>query len=118
MTNARGEVKIQLAGEERIMRPTFEAIANIERELSINTLPLLKKMSTGDIGVRAAAVVVYYGLKGYGDTRMSLAEVGDAVIVQGLNDLGVSISEFLITALEGVKNLGKGEEVKTETPTS
>ena len=118
MTNSRGEIKIQLAGEERIMRPTFEAISKIERDLSINTLPLLKKMSTGDIGLHAAAVVIYHGLRGYDDTRLTLTEVGDAVIMQGLNELGVSISEFLITALEGVKNLGKNVEVKTETPTS
>lgn len=115
MDNSRGEIIIQLAGEERVMRPTFDAIAGIERDLKINSLPLLKKFAAGDVGVRDSATIVYHGLRGYGDTRLTLAEIGDAIIMQGLNELALPISEFLIASLEGVKGLGKRKAEITET---
>jgi hypothetical protein len=119
MNNSRGEVLIQLAGEERTMRPTFEAIAAIERDLKINSLPLLKKFAAGDVGVRESATIVYHGLRGFGDTRLSLAEVGDAIIMQGLNEMALAISEFLIASLEGVNSLGKRKaETKETNPTT
>ena len=116
MNNSRGEVKIQLAGEERTMRPTFEAMCAIERDLNTNLLPLMNKvLNGGDFGVLVAATVIYHGLKGAGDTRLSLAEVGADVVKQGTTNVFGSVISFLASALHGAEGLGKQDGV-TENP--
>jgi hypothetical protein len=102
----RNEVSIQLGGEARTMRATFAALRGIERDLGMNIVPLLFKIGDADVGVNQAAVVIFHGLKGYGDTRLTLDEVGEAVLAEGLSNLMLPVTEFLKKALDGA-SLGK-----------
>jgi hypothetical protein len=111
MNNSRGEVTIQLAGEERVMRPTFEAMCAIERDLNTNILPLMDRiLNKADFGVLTAATIIHHGLKGAGDTRLTLAEVGADVVKQGTTNVFGAVIELLASALHGVDSLGKRKE--------
>ncbi len=105
----RNEVVIKLAGQDRVMRATFAAIRGIENDLRTNIVPLLGRFANGDIGMHQTAVVIYNGLKGYEDTRLSVEQIGDAILDTGLNEVMVPVIEFLKVALDGV-TLGKSAE--------
>jgi hypothetical protein len=100
----RNEVEITLKGEVRVMRATFGAIRAIERDLKINIIPLIMKLS--DLGLEQAAVIVFHGLKGYGDTSLTLEEVGEAIMDAGLDNVLDPIVDFLANTLKGV-SVGK-----------
>lgn len=105
----RNEVQITLAGQERTMRATFSAIRNIESALKMNLVPLIERYGLGDMGVTQAATIVFYGLQGFGDTRLkSVDEVGDAIVEAGLAAVAPAIVEFLNASLSGV-TVGKPE---------
>jgi len=106
MDNARGDVSIYLDGQERVMRPSFEAIWGIERDLNTNIMPLLHRISNGDVGVYQCAVIIFHGLRGNEDTRLTLAQVGEAVVKGGLTVVGVPVISFVMKALKGV-DMGK-----------
>lgn len=97
----RNEVSIELAGETRVMRATFGAIRAIERDLG-NVLTLIDKITRGDIGVDQSARVIFHGLHGYDDKRLSLDEVGEAVVQAGLGQVMKPVIDFLTKAMEGV----------------
>lgn len=102
----RNEVDITLLGETRTMRATFGAIRGVERDLKTNIIPLIERMGRGDVGVEQAAVVIFHGLKGYGDTSLTLDQVGDAVMGEGLSKVLEPVVNFLAVAMQGV-SLGK-----------
>jgi hypothetical protein len=59
-TGAQGEVTLSLHGVDYLLRPSFEAIADIERELSRGILEVARQaeagtLTLGDAGVIAAA---------------------------------------------------------------
>jgi Phage tail tube protein, GTA-gp10 len=106
--NLRNEVQIELGGTTYTMRATFGAIRAIEQELG-NIVPLTAKLGGGDCGVNQAAVIVYNGLRGFGDQSMTLEQVGNAILAEGLNKVMAPIAQFVIKALEGVSLAKSGE---------
>jgi hypothetical protein len=98
----RNEVSIELAGETRTLRATFGALRGIEKDLGINIVPLISKVTGVDVGVNEFATVIYHGLRGYDDTRLSLDAVGNAVMEVGLTALLAPVGDFLFKAMEGV----------------
>lgn len=106
----RNEVEITLAGVKRTMRADFEAMVAIENELNTNIVALITKFSRMDMGVGDAAAVIFYGLKSADSLdAMTMAEVGNAVMEEGLNNVMGTAVNFLRMALQGVR-LGKSKE--------
>lgn len=107
----RNEVKVTLDGKEYTMRATFEAICAIESDLRMNLVPIIGNISQHNIGVRQCAVVIFHGLRGYGDNGMTLSEVGDLVMMEGAGAVANAITDFLNKGMDGVK-VGKSVEVE------
>ncbi|MET4294713.1 hypothetical protein ABIB06_006546 [Bradyrhizobium sp. LB8.2] len=109
----RNEYTITLKGEEHVMRATFGAIRGIERDLKTNIIPLLMRLE--QMGLEQAAIIVWHGLKGYGDTAMTLDDVGEAILDIGLDnpDLMTSIVKFAGHALKGAE-MGKPQKAPAE----
>jgi hypothetical protein len=105
----RNEVGIDLDGQTRTMRATFASIRGIERDLKTNLVPLIEKLGRGDVGIEQAAVIVFHGLRGFGDTELNLDQVGEAILKTGLGSVMMPVVEFLSQAMQGV-TLGKPQE--------
>jgi hypothetical protein len=105
----RNEISISLAGETRIMRATFTAITAIERALGKSMTAIINQIAGGDLGVTEAAHIVFNGLRGNEDTRLSFEKVGEAIVQAGLGNVSVAVVEFVSMSLNGV-SVGKPEE--------
>lgn len=108
-TPLRNEVEIQIAGELRVMRATFTAIVQIEKQLGKSMIALTSRIANGDLSVTEAAYIIYYGLRGYDDKRLSLEQVGEGVLAAGLSNMSMPVIEFLTMTLNGV-SVGKPSE--------
>jgi len=106
---ARNEVTITLAGEERTLRASFTAIAAIEKALGKSMMAVINKVASGDLAVTEAAVIIFHGLRGFDDTRLTYEQVGEAVVTAGVTKVSLPVVEFVNIALSGVE-VGKPEE--------
>lgn len=119
MVQLKDEVVIELAGQERTMKSTFTAIRGIERDLGRGLMSIVWELgstptdSVPNISVTQVAMIIHNGLKGYGDTRMSLNEVGEAVLKGGFTNYLVPIIDFLSGGLGDGDNADVGKQVET-----
>jgi hypothetical protein len=104
----RNEVTLTLAGEERTMRATFTALRSIEQALGVSIIKLIGRVASADMGLGDTATIIFHGLKGFGDTRLSLEEVGEAVLEAGRTNLIKPVMEYISKSMDGVK-VGKPE---------
>jgi hypothetical protein len=109
----RNEVSITLAGEERIMRATFTAIVAIEKALGKSMTAIINQVAAGDISITDSALIVYHGLRGNQDTRMSFEQVGEALVEAGMAAVSLPVVEFVSRSLSGV-SVGKPEETEAQ----
>lgn len=98
MNSERGEIAIRLGGQEIVLRPTFEALVEIEQQLGQGLVALARRMATRDIGLRDAAVIVRASMV---DDKPPLAEVGRRILDQGLVTLVGPLAGFIAGALSG-----------------
>lgn len=94
------EVKIDIAGRERIMRPRIKAIMDIENELGANIISVVNRFMATDIGARDIVAILYHGLNGSTD-RLERAEIETAIEQNGLMFFLPNISQFLEAHLQG-----------------
>lgn len=95
------QVDVRLAGTTRTMKATFSAIAGIERDLGKSIIRFMDDVQVGDISFTAVALVIFHGLKGNDDTRLTLEQIGDAVV-----EAGITSDDALSPSLAAVKLLG------------
>jgi hypothetical protein len=96
----RGETDISLNGKSYRLRPTFAAIMEIEDRLG-GVVPLAARAAKGDFGLRDLAVVIWATLNAVEDQRMSLEEVGAAVLGRGLAAVTPAVRDVLMQILGG-----------------
>jgi hypothetical protein len=106
-TSPRNEVRITLAGTERVMRPTFGVMVAIERDLKKPWAQLGQMVLDGTYGINDIATIIHHGLKGFGDTRLTFEQVGEAVATEGLNEMVKPVIELISIGFQGVKDVGK-----------
>lgn len=106
----RNEVTLQLAGETRTLRATFEAIRCIERDLGKSIVAAVGDLGAGDVSMTATAAIIFHGLVGADDKRLTIQEVGNAIIGEPFKDASYAAAQFLQVALVG-PSLGKPEEM-------
>lgn len=106
MTNS---VDIELDGQNRTMRASFAAIRGIEKDLGKSIISVVNNLGlNADLSITDAATIIYHGLRGNADTRMSLEQVGEAILKEGFNSSSLKVVSFLSVALNGVQ-MGKPE---------
>ncbi|WP_342150232.1 GTA-gp10 family protein [Methylorubrum sp. SB2] len=110
----RNELRIELAGETRTLRASFTAIRAIETALGKSLVKIVDDLSLrGDISVTDTAVIIFHGLKGYDDTRLTIDQVGEAIVGEPFRDMAAAAAHFLSIALKGAPGVGKPEEAKS-----
>lgn len=109
----RNEVNIELLGQTRTMRAEFDAIMAIERDLNKGIVTIVDEAAIGNIKLTDAAVIIFHGLRGFGDTRIkTVKEVGEAILEEGIDKIADKIVEFAGIVLKGV-SLGKPKAPET-----
>ena len=120
----RGEIAIRLAGREMAMRPTYEALAKIERDTGRKTVALAGALQMHDFGVQDIALIITHGLQAADEAGANLEAVGNWVMEVGLTSPDVlgPINDFFVVALGGksaLKDEGPGKDpTEGETETS
>ena len=94
----RGEVEVDLGGKTYALRPTFQALAEIEDKTGTNLVTLARRFADGDIGVRDVAVVLWAGM---GEGAPSLDDVGRLVVERGLDTLIGPAAGFVAAVFVG-----------------
>ena len=103
-----GDVEIELATEEGVrrkfvLRPSFEAIVEIEGQTGQTVFTLARRLSRGELGQHDAAHIVTAGLKAAGETA-SYSVVGEMIARSGLADALAALGEFFRKILGGYDN--------------
>lgn len=111
----RNEVTIHLDGMDRTMRASFSAIMAIEKALGKSMTAIINQVASGDMSITESATIVYHGLRGNDDTRMTFDQVGEAIVNSGMGAVSIPIVEFVSRSLNGVQ-VGKPEGAETPQP--
>jgi hypothetical protein len=119
----RGEVSLKLGGKEYILRPSFEALCELENRLNTTIPQLIVDLQTGIVSIKALATIIWAGIWGYDKDRApTIIEVGEMVVSDGMinvisqgavDDIETGpIVNFLVYGATGksTAEAGKGEE--------
>lgn len=85
MSNFKGEFEIELKGTKRKMKATFEVIDKLESTTFADSsvTRVFFNAAAGNVKFNVLTDVIYLGLCGAKDTRLSRDEVGQAIIEGG-----------------------------------
>ncbi len=106
MNKQRGEVAVRLNGHEYTMRPTFEALVEIEERLGAGLVPIARRFVDAQFGVREVSGILAAGIRGGGEKVP--ANLGELIVRQGVLSFSDAIGTFLTGALQG-DSAGKPE---------
>lgn len=109
----RGEVEIDLEGQRLTMRPTFQAMCEIEDETGMAILELARVFQDGRFGGRHVTAVICAGLRAAYDDPPDYETVGEFVVKDGLHKYAGPVGEFLAILLSGEPQ-PKGDQKKRE----
>ncbi len=101
----RGDIEIELVTEADqrrgfVLRPSFEAIVEIEEQTGRSIFALARRIARAELGHQEVACVVGAGLKATGET-VSYDTVGEMILRTGLADVLPPVGEFLAKVLGG-----------------
>jgi len=96
----RGEVAIRLGGRDYVLRPTFQALCEIETRTGQGIVALARRTAAGDVGVTETAAIVTAGLRAAGEPA-AFDTVGRLILETGLAACVPAVTAFLTAALGG-----------------
>ena len=113
----RGDIEIELVTEADqrrgfVLRPSFEAIVEIEEQTGRSIFALARRIARAELGHQEVACVVGAGLKATGET-VSYDTVGEMILRTGLADVLPPVGEFLAKVLGGTGQ-SKDDEVASQ----
>jgi hypothetical protein len=109
---SRGEVDLKLGDHVFVLRPSYEAQQLIEAELGERLFPFANRVTEGDMGVRDVVTVIKHGRIANG-RDWTEAEIGEAVVENGLENVIVPVVEFLSNAVRGWQDEKKKEVARS-----
>lgn len=103
MANAmRGETDIMLAGREYTLRPTFNALCELENKTGSGLFELAKRFDEGRFTLHDIASVIWSGIRAGGCAEPPAFEtVGEWIAVQGMASVIKPVTHYLYLALGG-----------------
>lgn len=113
MNPHRGEVELELGGEKRILRPTFEVIGEIEAGTGFGLLDMARRLRDGSWTVGQIATIIRAGLKGSEGKARTVNEIGQWVFEATPLQCAASAMELILNALSG----GRDADANPPTPT-
>lgn len=81
----RGEVTMVLNGRKLVLRPTFDAMCQLEDYLGTTIVKVLGELEQGVARVKTISAIIWAGWLGYNEKSCpTVEEVGDMVLKDGL----------------------------------
>ena len=113
----RGEVVIHLVDREWVMRPTHEAIAEIESATGRGILSVFRDFIERDIRFTDMSEVIAAGVRAGGESMATAAGIRELLFREGLNSerLYDSLSRFMLGMLNGGKTDADDDDVGEAT---
>ncbi|CAB4176574.1 Phage tail tube protein, GTA-gp10 [uncultured Caudovirales phage] len=108
MNGYRGDAEVTLGDTAYTLRPTFEALQEIERLTGLGLIPLARRFHSLEFGVGDVKNVLVPAIKAGGGKVPD--NIGKLIIEAGIMNLGGVVATFLVSALAG------GEEKKADAP--
>lgn len=123
----RGEVTLELAGEKYTLRPSFEAICELEDLLDIGIMEIVTILHSGNVRLKFIAAIAWAGMWGYDkDNAPPFKDVGEMIMQEGItnvitqsNEDGGVLVNFLLnsvsdgTSVEATGNKSGNGKVET-----
>ena len=100
----RGEIETVIDGKPRLLRPTFNALCEIEDKLGCSLLSILQRMQEdpGAITLRVMAVIIWGGMRGAdSDDAMTVEEIGECMLAEGIDKATRDVVRFVHLAFSG-----------------
>ncbi len=97
----RGEVEVALGGARYTLRPTFEALCEIEERTGLGLVELARRFWEGRFGVGELAVVLWAGIRAAHGAAPDYERIGRWVVEQGVQDLAGPVARFLAGVIGG-----------------
>ena len=94
----RGEAMLTIAGEARVLRPTFAALVATEEELG-PLFALVERTGAGQLTLAEMTALFWHCLTDR--TALTREDVGEAVVAQGLAACAVPLRALLGAILQG-----------------
>lgn len=109
----RGDIAVTLGGRKFALRPTYEALCEIEEATGVKIVPLAAMFAAKHFGMRDMTAVVTAGLKAAGEPATA-GTVGPMIVATGVTDpdLNTAVNDFFVMALSGGKESGEGDAEK------
>lgn len=108
----RGEVEVTLDGKSWTLRPTFEALCEIEDSTGVGIAVMLRRFGEGSFGVRDVAAILAAGIAATGKPAPGIERIGEIVVEQGIASFVAPIGVFLAGAV-GIDPGGKAGAKRT-----
>ena len=100
----RGEVRLTLAGVDYLLRPTFDALAETEQRAGCGLLPMVRRLTSQEWGVRDLLAIIGPAIKAGGAKPPD--NLGPLIMAEGPIRVAVIAAQYLSNALVGdVKNV-------------
>lgn len=119
MENIRGEFKINLAGQDRVLKANFDAIERLETEVFKDGIFVaLTSAVQGKPRISDIVSVIYIGLICNKDTRLSRAQVGQAITEEGIvkfAEVYISFLNYCVTGGQEGKGGSTGESAAPDS---
>lgn len=97
---ARGEVAFAAGERTYTLRPTFEALCEIEHKLNAGLVEIAERIVARKYGVHDVTAILHAGARS-ADATVSEEEIGAAIVRAGLRPAMEAALDFLVRALSG-----------------
>jgi hypothetical protein len=111
MNPHRGEVSVTLGGRERVLRPTFQALAEIESKTGKTLQQLIALGMGAALGLNDTTAIITAGLRAAGETVKD-EEVGADIVAAGLQSMIAPAAKLVLFGLTG----GRDPEPRDDAP--
>ena len=95
---ARGEAALTIAGEERVLRPSFAALVAAEEELG-PLFALVERAGRGELSLADIAALFWFCQ--HGPAPLPREDIGEAVVAMGLAGAAAPLKAVLGQILRG-----------------
>lgn len=100
MNSFVGEKELNLCGQSLLLRPSFEALVEIESK-SRPLTQIVSAFAKGDFKIMDVAAIIYCTSKAGGNSSISLSEIGEMVLADGLMKVAPIAFEVIANVLAG-----------------
>jgi hypothetical protein len=105
----RGDVEIELGGQKFVMRPTFEAMVQMEQATGIGMLDLALRAGGGTLGISETTHIICAGITAATGNRATFDKFGPMVFKKGIMSTIKPVADLMANALSGGEKPGEDQ---------